>query len=102
MSKTSTFCEFLELNHPEYYAEAKKTGLLSKVAHMMGNLPFTAKVLPLAVGTVLGAKGLETSQDIQLVTKKPAEVRRQAKTEKPQKPRGTDKGRFERPYGADA
>jgi hypothetical protein len=101
MEKRLNFLEYVQANHPEFLDEAKQ-GLLSKVAHILGKLPLTAKILPIAAGTVIGAKGLETIQNVQLVTNKPAAVKHQEKPKKTEKPRGKDKGRFERPHGADA
>ena len=101
MEKRLTFLEYVQANHPEFLDEAKQ-GLLSKVAHASGKMPVTAKILPIAAGTVIGAKGLETSKDVQLVKDKPAVVKYQEKPKNTEKPRGKDKGRFERPHGADA
>lgn len=51
-----TFNEYLEVNHPEFYEEAKKTGLLGKILHVAKNMPMTGAAL------VAGATGVGLSQ----------------------------------------
>lgn len=51
-----TFNEYLEVNYPEFYEEAKKTGLLGKILHVAKNMPMTGAAL------VAGATGVGLSQ----------------------------------------
>ena len=60
-----TFNEYLEEKYPEFYLEAKKTGLLGKVLHVAKNMPLTLTALAAGATAVGLSKQAEKRAEIE-------------------------------------
>lgn len=57
-----TFVEFLEANHPEFYAEAKKEGLGSRILKLAAKMPYTTTAIMGSAGLLGGTHAYEKSK----------------------------------------